>query len=72
MSIRKSNKMLQASVPSEVIDSMNMVCHAISKQIKRPYTKGMLITDIYTQWLEFQNAEIQKASEATKEDKEKC
>ena len=72
MSIRKSNKMLQASVPSEVIDSMNMVCHAISKKFKRPYTKGMLITDIYTQWLEFQNAEIQKASEATKEDKEKC
>ena len=61
--IRKGNKMLQVSVPKEIADSMDKVSKAISKKLKRPYTKGMMITDIYVQWLKFQNEEIQKASE---------
>lgn len=69
MAISKNNKMLQASVPKEIIESMDQVCEAISKKAKRPYTKGMLITDIYIQWLEYQNKMLE---EATKEDKEKC
>lgn len=67
MAIRKGNKMLQVSMPKEVISSMDQVCEAISNKMQRPYTKGMLITDIYIQWLEFQNKEIE---EATKEEKD--
>ncbi len=66
MAIRKDNVMLQVSVPKEVVDSMNLVCKSISNKLNRQYTKGNLITDIYVQWLEFQNQEIE---EATKEDK---
>lgn len=72
MSIRKSNKMLQASVPAEVVDSMNKIAKAISEKLQRPYTKGMLITDIYTQWLEYQNREISRATNLKKEDIKKC
>lgn len=68
MAIRKGNKMLQISVPKEIIDSMQKVCSAISEKLKRPYTKGMLITDIYVEWLEFQNREIEKAQEEDKKD----
>lgn len=66
MAIRKDNVMLQVSVPKEVVDSMNLVCKSISKKLNRQYTKGNLITDIYVQWIEFQNQQIE---EATKEDK---
>ncbi|MBO7731109.1 MAG: hypothetical protein J6S67_01100 [Methanobrevibacter sp.] len=66
MAIRKDNVMLQVSVPKEVVDSMNLVCKSISKKLNRQYTKGNLITDIYVQWIEFQNQQIE---EAIKEDK---
>lgn len=61
MMIRKGNKMLQVSVPVEIVESMDMVSKSISKKLKRPYTKGMLIADIYAQWLEYQGNEISKA-----------
>lgn len=66
--IRKGNKMLQVSVPEEVIDSMDKVVKSLSKQIGRTITKGMLITDIYVQWLEFQGKQIEKALEEDKKD----
>ena len=69
--IRKGNKMLQISVPKEIADSMDKVSKAISKKIKRPYTKGMLVSDIYTQWLVFQNAEIKAASEQIAKEEKK-
>ena len=65
MAIRKGNKMLQVSVPVEIVESMEKVASTIAKKLKRPYTKGMLITDIYVQWLTYQNEEIR----AVKEDK---
>ena len=61
--IRKGNVMLQVSVPKEIAESMDKVSKAISKKMKRPYTKGMLVSDIYAQWLAYQNQEIQAASE---------
>ena len=67
--IRKGNVMLQVSVPKEIAESMDKVSKAISKKIKRPYTKGMLVSDIYAQWLAYQNQEIQIASELAKEEK---
>ena len=69
--IRKGNKMLQVSVPKEVADSMDKVSKAISTKLKRPYTKGMLVTDIYVQWLQFQNEEIQKVSEEKAKEEKK-
>lgn len=69
--IRKGNKMLQISVPQEIADSMDKVSKAISKKIKRPYTKGMLVSDIYAQWLAFQNAEIKAASEQIAKEEKK-
>lgn len=69
--IRKGNKMLQISVPQEIADSMDKVSKAISKKIKRPYTKGMLVSDIYVQWLTFQNAEIKAASEQIAKEEKK-
>lgn len=70
--IRKGNVMLQVSVPKEIAESMDKVSKAISKKLKRPYTKGMLVSDIYAQWLAYQNQEIQAASEEkAKEEKEK-
>lgn len=70
--IRKGNKMLQISVPIEIAESMDKVSKAISKKIKRPYSKGMLVSDIYAQWLAYQNQEIQAANEEkAKEEKEK-
>ena len=63
MAIKKGNVMLQVSVPEEIRDSLQKVSKAISKKLKRPYTKGNLITDIYVQWLEYQNLEIEKAKE---------
>lgn len=69
--IRKGNKMLQISVPKEIADSMDKVSKAISKKIKRPYTKGMLVSDIYAQWLVFQNAEIKAASEQIAKEEKK-
>lgn len=67
--IRKGNVMLQVSVPKEIAESMDKVSKAISKKMKRPYTKGMLVSDIYAQWLAYQNQEIQAASELAKEEK---
>ncbi len=69
--IRKGNKMLQISVPKEIADSMDKVSKAISKKMKRPYTKGMLVSDIYAQWLVFQNAEIKAASEQIAKEEKK-
>ena len=69
--IRKGNKMLQISVPKEIADSMDKVSKAISKKIKRPYTKGMLVSDIYAQWLVFQNEEIKAASEQIAKEEKK-
>lgn len=69
--IRKGNKMLQVSVPKEIADSMDEVSKAISKKIKRPYTKGMLVCDIYVQWLQFQNMEIEKVSEKQAKEEKK-
>lgn len=70
--IRKGNVMLQVSVPKEIAESMDKVSKAISKKLKRSYTKGMLVSDIYAQWLAYQNQEIQAASEdKAKEEKEK-
>lgn len=69
--IRKGNKMLQVSVPKEIAESMDEVSKAISKSLKRPYSKGMLIADIYAQWLEFQNNEIQKAAEKIAKEEKK-
>ena len=69
--IRKGNKMLQVSVPKEVADSMDKVSKAISTKLKRPYTKGMLVTDIYVQWLQFQNEEIQRVSEEKAKEEKK-
>lgn len=69
--IRKGNKMLQISVPEEIAESMDKVSKAISKKIKRPYTKGMLVSDIYAQWLAYQNREIQAASEEKAKEEKK-
>ena len=66
---RKGNVMLQVSVPKEIAESMDKVSKALSKKMKRPYTKGMLVSDIYAQWLAYQNQEIQAASELAKEEK---
>lgn len=69
--IRKGNVMLQVSVPKEIAESMDKVSKAISKKLKRPYTKGMLVSDIYSQWLAFQNQEIQAASEELAKEEKK-
>ena len=69
--IRKGNKMLQISVPIEIADSMDKVSKAISKKIQRPYSKGMLVSDIYVQWLTFQNAEIKAESEQIAKEEKK-
>lgn len=61
--IRKGNKMLQISVPAEIVESMDKVSKAISSKIKRPYTKGMLVVDVYSQWLERTGNEIQASEE---------
>lgn len=61
--IRKGNIMLQVSVPKEIVESMNDVVKTISKKLKIHYTKGMLVSDMYVQWLTYQNQEIQAASE---------
>lgn len=69
--IRKGNVMLQVSVPKEIAESMDKVSKAISKKMKRPYTKGMLVSDIYAQWLAYQNQEIQAASEELAKEEKK-
>lgn len=66
--IRKGNIMLQVSVPKEIAESMNKVAKTISKKLKIHYTKGMLVSDIYAQWLTYQNQEIQAATEKAKEE----
>ena len=66
--IRKGNIMLQVSVPKEIVESMNKVVKTISKKLKIHYTKGMLVSDIYAQWLTYQNQEIQAATEKAKEE----
>ena len=66
--IRKGNIMLQVSVPKEIVESMNEVVKTISKKLKIHYTKGMLVSDIYAQWLTYQNQEIQAANEKAKEE----
>ena len=66
--IRKGNIMLQVSVPKEIVESMNKVVKAISKKLKIHYTKGMLVSDMYVQWLTYQNKEIQAAKEKAKEE----
>ena len=68
MAIRKDNKMLQISVPKEIVKSMDIVVNAMSKKLGRRITKGMLITDIYVQWLEFQGKQIEKAQREDKKD----
>ena len=60
--IRKGNIMLQVSVPKEIVESMNKVVKTISKKLKIHYTKGMLVSDMYVQWLTYQNQEIQAAT----------
>lgn len=60
--------MLQVSVPKEIVESMNEVVKTISKKLKIHYTKGMLVSDIYAQWLTYQNQEIQAATEKAKEE----
>ena len=67
MAISKNKKMLQVALPKEIIDSMDKVCEAVSKNLKRKVTKAMLITDIYVQWLQFQNKQIEKAEKEEKE-----
>lgn len=67
MAIKKGNVMLQVSVSKEVVDSMNLICETLSKKLNRPYTKGNLITDIYVQWIEFQNKQIEEAKKEEKE-----
>lgn len=69
--IRKGNVMLQVSVPKEIAESMDKVSKAISKKLKRPYTKGMLVSDIYAQWLTYQNQEIQAVSEELAKEEKK-
>ena len=66
--IRKGNIMLQVSVPKEIVESMNKVVKTISKKLKVHYTKGMLVSDMYVQWLTYQNQEIQAATEKAKEE----
>lgn len=66
--VKKGNKMLQVSVPAEIVDSMNIVTKAISKETGILITKGMLITNIYVQWLEFQGKQIEKAEKEEKKD----
>ena len=66
--IRKGNIMLQVSVPKEIVESMNEVVKTISKKLKIHYTKGMLVSDMYVQWLTYQNQEIQAANEKAKEE----
>ena len=66
--IRKGNIMLQVSVPKEIVESMDKVVKSISKKLKIHYTKGMLVSDIYAQWLTYQNQEIQAATEKAKEE----
>ena len=66
--IRKGNIMLQVSVPKEIVESMNKVVKTISKKLKIHYTKGMLVSDIYAQWLTYKNQEIQAATEKAKEE----
>lgn len=66
--IRKGNIMLQVSVPKEIVESMNKVVKTISKKLKIHYTKGMLVSDMYVQWLTYQNQEIQAATEKAKEE----
>ena len=66
--IRKGNIMLQVSVPKEIVESMNEVVKTISKKLKIHYTKGMLVSDMYVQWLTYQNQEIQAATEKAKEE----
>ena len=66
--IRKGNIMLQVSVPKEIVQSMDEVVKTISKKLKIHYTKGMLVSDIYAQWLTYQNQEIQAATEKAKEE----
>lgn len=66
MAISKNKKMLQVALPKDIIDSMDKVCEAISKNLKRKITKSMLITDIYVQWLEFQNKQIEEAEKEEK------
>ena len=66
--IRKGNVMLQVSVPKEIVESMNEVVKTISKKLKIHYTKGMLVSDMYVQWLTYQNQEIQAATEKAKEE----
>ena len=61
--IRKGNIMLQVSVPKEIVESMNKVVKTISKKLKIHYTKGMLVSDMYVQWLTYQNQEIQAATQ---------
>ena len=61
--IRKGNIMLQVSVPKEIVESMDKVVKTISKKLKIHYTKGMLVSDIYAQWLTYQNQEIQAATQ---------
>lgn len=69
--IRKGNVMLQVSVPKEIAESMDKVSKALSKKMKRPYTKGMLVSDIYAQWLAYQNQEIQAVSEELAKEEKK-
>lgn len=66
MAIKKGNVMLQVSVSKKIVEGMNIVCKSISKQLNRPYTKGNLITDMYSEWVMYH---IQKVEEAEKEEK---
>lgn len=67
MAISKNKKSLQVAIPKEVVSSMDQVCEAISTKLKTKYTKAMLITDIYVQWLKFQNEQIEEAQKEEKE-----
>lgn len=58
---KEKNQLVMITLDREVLKSMNQVCDAISKTAKMKFTKSMLITKIYTEWLEFQNQEIEKA-----------
>ena len=68
---KEKNQLVMITLDKDVLKSMNKVCIAISKAAKMNFTKSMLITKIYTEWLEFQNQEIEQALKEQNSEEEK-
>lgn len=66
MPVSKKKKVVHIAVPLEVLDSMNKVVSAFRRKGMK-INKSILLTQIYLEWLVYQNEEIEQALKEEKE-----